>query len=140
MAAVITIAASIGSGRSRSRPGANTSSRAMVTAPTRGVSWERAPADRATGVREALLEMAKGWNRPAARLAPRARSSWSGSTVSLRWAARDCDSTVVTARAPARATAVSGSSPPRGRITAAITAASDESGPSTMTRDGPRMA
>jgi DivIVA domain-containing protein len=27
-----------------------------------------------------------------------------------------------------------------GRITAAITAASDESGPSTMTRDGPRTA
>ena len=69
-------------------------------APTSGVSWERAPADTATGVREALLEMAKPWNRPAARLAaPRARSSWLGSTVSSRWAARDCDSTVVSATA-----------------------------------------
>ena len=48
----------------------------MATAPASGVSWERAPADTATGVREELLEMAKPWNRPEARLAtPRARSS-----------------------------------------------------------------
>jgi hypothetical protein len=100
MAAVMTIAASIGRGRSLRAPGAATSSTAMATAPTSGVSWERAPAATATGVREALLEMAKPWKRPAARLAaPRARSSWLGSTVSPRWAARDCDSTVVSATA-----------------------------------------
>jgi hypothetical protein len=44
------------------------------------------------------------------------------------------------ARAPARATAEEGSSPPRGRITAAITAASAESGPRTITREGPKTA
>ncbi len=100
MTALITMAASIGWGRSRRAPGASTSSRAMVTAPTRGVSWERAPAATATGVREELEEMAKPWNRPAARLAaPRARSSWLASTVSSRWEARDCDSTVVSATA-----------------------------------------
>jgi hypothetical protein len=49
-------------------------------------------------------------------------------------------SPVRTDRAPARATAVSGSSPPRGRITAAITAASDESGPRIITREGPNTA
>src|SRR5215211_4159254 len=74
MAAVMTIAASTGRGRSRSRPGAKTSSRAIATAPTSGVSWLRAPAETATGVREALEEMANPWKKPAARLAaPRAR-------------------------------------------------------------------
>jgi hypothetical protein len=41
---------------------------------------------------------------------------------------------------PASATALAGSWPASGRTTAAITAASEESGPSTITRDGPKIA
>jgi len=98
IAAVITTAPRIGWGRLRSAPGATTSSRAMVAAPTRGVSCVRAPAAMATGVRDALLLTGKPWKAPAARLAaPRAISSWLGSTTSPRRAASDCDSTVVSA-------------------------------------------
>src|SRR5919107_1407140 len=135
MAAVMTIAASIGRGRSRSRPGAKTSSRAIVTAPTSGVSWLRAPAETATGVRDALEEMAKPRKKPAARLAaPRARSSWLGSTVSPRWAARDWDSTVVSAtatRAIPRAPLIS--APRSARSTAGKAKAGRPSGSTPMT-------
>ena len=41
---------------------------------------------------------------------------------------------------PARATALAGSRPPSGRMIPAITAASEESGPSTITREGPNTA
>ena len=41
---------------------------------------------------------------------------------------------------PARATALVGSRPPSGRMIPAITAASEESGPSTITREGPNTA
>ena len=54
----------------------------IAVAPTSGVSCERAPAEMATGVRDALLLIGKPWNRPAARLAaPRATSSWLASTL-----------------------------------------------------------
>jgi hypothetical protein len=54
------------------------------------------------------------------------RDSSSVTNPSLTRPATRMTRPVRTARTPARATAVSGSSPPRGRITAAITAASDE--------------
>jgi hypothetical protein len=44
------------------------------------------------------------------------------------------------ASVPARATARSLSGPASGSTIAAITPASEESGPSTITRDGPKMA
>jgi hypothetical protein len=61
--------------------GASTNSRPTAIAPTTPVSCVFAPAASATGVREALLLMAKPWNSPAARLAaPRPIISWFGST------------------------------------------------------------
>jgi hypothetical protein len=72
----------------------------IAVAPTSGVSCVRAPAEMATGVRDALLLIGKPWNRPAARLAaPRATNSWLASTTSRRRVASDCDSTVVSATA-----------------------------------------
>ena len=53
----------------------------MQTAPTMPVSCVFAPADSATGVRDALLLIEKPWKNPAATLAaPRATSSWLAST------------------------------------------------------------
>ena len=81
MAAAITTAASALLGKSASRLGASTSSRATETAPTTPVSWVFEPAASATGVREELLLIGNPWNSPVARLAaPRAIISWFGST------------------------------------------------------------
>ena len=68
--------------------GASTRSSAIATAPTTPVSWVRAPAASATGVRDELLLIGKPWKNPAARLAaPRPTISWLGSTGVSRRAA-----------------------------------------------------
>ncbi len=55
--AAMTTAASAAVGMSFSRPVPRTSKIPRVTAATRPVSWVRAPAASATGVREELLEI-----------------------------------------------------------------------------------
>ncbi|MCY1364241.1 hypothetical protein D9M69_510370 [compost metagenome] len=81
MAAAITTAASALLGRWRSNSGANSSSRATPHAPMTPLSWVRAPAASATGVRDELLLTGKPWKKPAARLAaPRPIISWLGLT------------------------------------------------------------
>ena len=79
--AAMTTAASAAVGRFVVRPGAATSSTVMATAPTTPVSCVRDPADSATGVRDALLEMGNPRKKPAARFAtPSPMSSRLGST------------------------------------------------------------
>ena len=81
MAEAITTAARAATGRLRSRPGALSSMAPTANAPTTPVSCVLAPADSATGVRDALALIGKPWNKPAARLAaPRPTISWLGST------------------------------------------------------------
>ena len=71
---------------------------ATAAAPTSGVSCDRAPAASAIGVLDALLEIGNPWKNPVAAFAmPRATSSRSASTSSLRFVASDCDSTLVSA-------------------------------------------
>jgi hypothetical protein len=67
--ATITTAASVGCGRSRSRPGKASSIVAIATAPTRPVTCVFAPACSATAVREPLVLTGKPWNSPAAMFA-----------------------------------------------------------------------
>ena len=59
IADAITTAASALVGRLRSTSGATSSSSATASAPTTPVSWVRAPAASATGVREELLLIGK---------------------------------------------------------------------------------
>jgi hypothetical protein len=59
MAAAITTAASAVLGRFCSTVGSATNSTAMKSAPTTPVSWVRAPAASATGVRDAVLLIGK---------------------------------------------------------------------------------
>jgi hypothetical protein len=81
IAAEITTAASAASGRLRTRFGKKSSISAIARAPTTPVACVLAPAASATGVREELLLTENPWNMPAATLAaPRATSSWFGST------------------------------------------------------------
>ena len=71
---------------------------ATAAAPTSGVSCDLAPAASAIGVLDALLEIGNPWKNPVAAFAtPRATSSRSASTSSLRFVASDCDSTLVSA-------------------------------------------
>ena len=63
--AAITTAASVGWGRSRSRPGTSSSISAIATAPTSPVTCVLAPACSATAVREPLVLTGKPWNSPA---------------------------------------------------------------------------
>ncbi len=67
--AAITIAASVGWGRLRNRPGASTSISTIAPAPTTPVSCDLAPACSATAVREPLVLTGKPWNSPAATFA-----------------------------------------------------------------------
>ena len=60
-----------------------------MPAPTTPVSWLLAPACSATAVRDALVDTANPWKRPAVMLAaPIATISWFGSTSSPRRAAK----------------------------------------------------
>ncbi len=96
--AVMTTAARAAVGRLVVMPGTKTSMTAMAMAPTTPVSWVRAPADSATGVREALLLMGKPCTKPVAMLAaPSATSSWSGSARVPARPARMRDRTLVSA-------------------------------------------
>ena len=81
MAAAMTTAPSAAVGRLVKSPGTNTRSAATAIAPTNPVTWVLAPADSATGVREALLLTGNPWKRPAAAFAtPSATISRFGST------------------------------------------------------------
>ena len=73
--AAITTAASVGCGRSRNKPGTNTSITAIRIAPTRPVTCVFAPACSATAVRDPLVLTGKPWKRPAPRLQRRSRPS-----------------------------------------------------------------
>ena len=67
--AAITTAASVGWGRSRSRPGTTSSIAAIAAAPTRPVTCVLAPACSATAVRDPLVLTGNPWNSPAPMLA-----------------------------------------------------------------------
>ena len=95
-AAAITTAASAVCGRSASRELKKSSSSATRKAPTSPVSWLLAPDCSATAVREPLVDTAKPWKNPAARLAvPMPTISWFGSTSSPRRAAKLVDVAIV---------------------------------------------
>ena len=73
---------------------------AITAAPTSPVSCVRAPADSATGVRDALLEIGNPWNNPVAAFArPSAMTSWFGLTSRPSREANVRDSTLVSAKA-----------------------------------------
>ena len=94
--AAMTTAASVAVGRSSSSPGSATSMTAIASAPTTDVSWLRAPAASATGVRDALLLTGMPDSRPVARFAPpSASSSRSWSTSSWRRSENVRDRTLV---------------------------------------------
>ena len=97
-AAEITTAARAVVGTGDSSPGTATSSSTMHPAPTSPVTWVFEPACSATGVRVAEPLDENPPTNPAARLtAPRAPSSWSGSTCSPRRNANECEITLVSA-------------------------------------------
>jgi hypothetical protein len=116
-----------------------------------------APDCSATAVRDPLVDTAKPWKHPAARLAvPMRIISWFGSTSSPRRAAKLVEVAMVSvsetnpiriiptkiAIIPASAIAVDGSSPAttNGASAAKMRGETEESGPSTKTRDGPMSA
>jgi hypothetical protein len=78
----MTTAPSAADGRSARSAGANRRRATIASAPTTPVSWVFAPADSATGVREALLLTGKPLKNPAVKFAPpSAASSRLGSTL-----------------------------------------------------------
>src|SRR5215469_11394228 len=94
----MTTAANAAVGRSWRRFGATSRRAAMASALTTLVSWVRAPAASATGVRELLLLIEKPWKKPVARLAaPSPIISWLGSTGYPKRAAYARESTLVSA-------------------------------------------
>ena len=79
--ATMTMAASVDSGRSWTRPVPTSSSTARTTAPASPASWLRAPMSSATAVRELLVEIGNPWKNPVAMFAtPSTASSWFWST------------------------------------------------------------
>jgi hypothetical protein len=80
--AEITTAPRTALGRFCRSVGANSSSKAMQTAPTTPVNCDLEPACSATGVRDELLEIEKPWKRPEATFArPSPMISWFPSTL-----------------------------------------------------------
>ena len=67
--AAMTTAASVGCGRFRSSPGANSSNSAMAAAPTSPVTCVLAPFWAATAVRDPLVLTGNPWKKPAATFA-----------------------------------------------------------------------